>query len=108
MHEAYLWGGESPDTFVEIGDYVDLKAESLGAHMSQMSGDPVKRGENIRRWAARQGEAAGLPYAEQFRRLRFDFRLADLPVDELLVAGYRPSAFKLKTAGHRLATVDSS
>jgi LmbE family N-acetylglucosaminyl deacetylase len=72
VHEAYLWGGESPDTFVEIGDYVDLKAESLGAHMSQMSGDPVKRGENIRRWAARQGEAAGLPYAEQFRRIRFD------------------------------------
>ena len=70
--EAYLWGGESPDTYVDITDYVDVKAESLGAHMSQMSSDPEKRAERIRHWAGRQGKEAGLAYAEGFRRLRFD------------------------------------
>jgi LmbE family N-acetylglucosaminyl deacetylase len=72
VREAYLWGSESPDIYVDIGDHVDLKTESLSRHASQMSSDPVKRAENIRRWAAQQGEAAGLPYAEQFRRIRFD------------------------------------
>ena len=70
--DALLWGSESPDTYVDIADYVDMKAESLGAHMSQMSDDPVERAEEIRRWAARHGEAAGLTYAERFRRIRFD------------------------------------
>lgn len=70
--EAYLWGCESPDTYVDIGEYVNLKAESLGRHMSQMSGDPVTRAERIREWSARQGEPAGLAYAEGFRRIRFD------------------------------------
>ena len=71
--EAYLWSGQSPDIYVEIGDYVDLKAESLSKHASQMgSSDTVERAERMRRWAAKEGEAAGLPYAEKFRRIRFD------------------------------------
>ena len=70
--EAYLWGSESPDIFVDIGDYLELKAESLGRHVSQMSSDPAERQERIRQGAARQGEAADLAYAEGFRRVRFD------------------------------------
>ena len=71
--EAYLWGGESPDTYVEIEDYVDLKAESLGRHTSQMgSWDPVERAKRIRQWSARQGEDGEQFYVEEFRRIRFD------------------------------------
>ena len=72
VREAYLWGTESPDAFVDISDYLELKAESLSRHVSQMSSDPVRRAERIRKGAARQGEAAGLAYAEGFRRVRFD------------------------------------
>lgn len=70
--EAYLWGTEFPDTYVDISDHLDVKAQSLSKHVSQMSPDPVRRSEWIRRSAARQGEAAGLAYAEGFRRIRFD------------------------------------
>ena len=72
VREAYLWGTESPDAFVDISSHVDLKAESLSRHVSQMSSDPVERAERIRRGAARQGEAAGLAFAEGFRRIRFE------------------------------------
>ena len=73
VREAYLWGGESPDTYVDITEYIELKAKSLGAHMSQMgSWDQTERVERIREWSARQGEAAGLTAAEGFRRIRFD------------------------------------
>ena len=68
--DAYLWSSDSPDTYVDITEYTELKAESLSAHMSQMgSWDPAER---IREWSARQGEAAGLAAAEGFRRIRFD------------------------------------
>ena len=72
VSEALLWGTESPDVYVDITDYLDLKAESLSRHVSQMSSDPVRRAERIRLGAARQGEAAGLSYAEGYRRIRFD------------------------------------
>jgi LmbE family N-acetylglucosaminyl deacetylase len=72
VKDAYLWGSESPDAFVDIRDYLDLKAESLGQHASQMSSNPAERVERIRQGAARQGESAGVAYAEGFRRLRFD------------------------------------
>jgi len=73
VKEAYLWGSESPDVFVDITDFLDLKAESLSRHVSQMSSNPVERAERTRHGAARQGEQAGISYAEGFRRLRFDF-----------------------------------
>ena len=72
VRETYLWSGESPDVCVDIGDYIELKAESLGKHASQMSSDPAKRVETIRRWASQEGKCVGLRYAEKFRRVRFD------------------------------------
>ena len=63
--------------FVDIGEFLDMKAESLSRHVSQMSSDPVARAKRIRDGAARQGEAAGLTYAEGFRRLKLD--LGSLP-----------------------------
>lgn len=70
--EAYLWGSETPDVFVDISDFLDMKAESLSRHASQMSSDPVARARRNRDGAARQGQKAGLTYAEGFRRIRFD------------------------------------
>jgi LmbE family N-acetylglucosaminyl deacetylase len=75
VKEAYLWGSESPDVVVDITDFVEMKAESLSRHLSQMSWSPnsAERVARISSGAARQGEAAGLAYAEAFRRIRFGF-----------------------------------
>jgi len=70
--EVYLWGSETPDVFVDISDFLDIKTESLSRHVSQMSSDPVARAQRTRDGAARQGQAAGLTYAEGFRRIKLD------------------------------------
>jgi len=72
VREVYLWGSETPDVFVDIGEFLDMKAESLSRHVSQMSSDPEARAKRIRDGAARQGKAAGVTYAEGFRRIKFD------------------------------------
>jgi LmbE family N-acetylglucosaminyl deacetylase len=69
--EAYLWGSEAPDVFVDIGGYLDQKAEALLSHVSQFP-DPAGRRERVGTGAAETGKTAGLPYAEGFRRIRFD------------------------------------
>jgi LmbE family N-acetylglucosaminyl deacetylase len=68
---VYLWGSEKPDVCVEISDYLELKLESLGKHSSQFI-DWANQMERVRRRAAIQGEAAGVPNAESFRRVNFD------------------------------------
>jgi LmbE family N-acetylglucosaminyl deacetylase len=78
VKEAYLWGSESPDVFVDISDYVSMKAESLAMHASQMgTRTHEQRMDRVRQGAARQGESVGLPYAEAFRRIRFDLGTMD-------------------------------
>ena len=72
VREALLWGTESPDVYVDITDYLEMKAESISKHVSQMSSDSVRRSEWIRQGAARQGKAAGVSYAEGYRRIAFD------------------------------------
>ena len=69
--EALLWGSEAPDVAVDVSDYLELKAQSLSKHSSQFSGR-TPNVERMREWTARHGEAAGIPYAEAFRRIRFD------------------------------------
>jgi len=71
VSEAYLWSSEAPDVFVDISGYVDQKAESLARHVSQFR-NSTDRAERTRQGAAHQGEACGLPYAEGFRRIRFE------------------------------------
>ena len=42
-------------------------------HASQMRGrNHEQRVERVREGSSRQGEQAGLPYAEAFRRIKFD------------------------------------
>ena len=74
---AYLWGSESPDVCVDIAGYMDAKIDSLSKHASQMSGRTSNRAERIRRWASHSSERTGLPYAESFRRIRFEIGSLD-------------------------------
>ena len=78
VEQAYLWGSESPDVFVEIGDYLDVKSRSLAAHASQMS--PVTTAERLSRVARMSGrhqETTGLEFAEAFRRIKFNLGSLD-------------------------------
>jgi LmbE family N-acetylglucosaminyl deacetylase len=69
--EAYLWGSEAPDVFVDISAYLEQKADALLSHVSQFP-DPAGRKERVATNSAETGKAAGLPRAEGFRRIRFD------------------------------------
>ncbi len=72
VKEAFLWSTESADIFVDADGYLAAKADSLSAHASQMRGrNPEQRLERIANGCAKQGQQAGLAYAEGFRRVRF-------------------------------------
>ncbi len=78
VREAYLWGTEAADVFVDVEGYLEMKAESLSRHASQMrQRTPADRLERISSGCARQGEKAGLAYAEGFRRVKFDLGSLD-------------------------------
>ena len=76
VDEVFLWGSESPDTFIDVGEVVDLKVKALLAHTSQVQ-DWVKEaggeeafGERMKamsqRWMRRHN--LGFEHAEGFRR----------------------------------------
>ena len=72
VEQAYMWGSESPDVFIEIGDYLEAKTLSLEAHASQMS--PATTEERLSRIsnnATRYRDLTGVEYTEAFRRIRF-------------------------------------
>ncbi len=72
VEQAFMWGSESPDVFVEIGNFLEAKTLSLEAHASQMS--PATTEERLSRIsnnATRYQELTGVQYTEAFRRLRF-------------------------------------
>ena len=71
VKEMYLWGSERPDTYVDITDTVDLKAQALAKHVSQMR-QPEQLLERIRSRSQSIGESGGLPYAERFRRIHLN------------------------------------
>ncbi|MDE2841856.1 MAG: PIG-L family deacetylase [Chloroflexota bacterium] len=78
VSEAFLWGTEAADVYVNVEGYLEAKSTSLSLHVSQMrQRTPADRLERIERGCARQGEAAGLAYAEGFRRVRFDLGTLD-------------------------------
>ena len=72
VKEAYLWGSEAPDVCVDIEHFMDDKIDSLSKHASQMGGRMVDRAARMRNWASRSSERTGLPYAESFRRIKFE------------------------------------
>lgn len=71
VKEAYLWGSQEPDVFVDTSNYLDLKARSLLSHVSQFP-NPAGRAERVKTNAAEVGQKAGLAYAEGFRRIPFN------------------------------------
>lgn len=78
VKEAYMWGTEDADVFIDVEGFLEAKATSLSLHASQMrQRTPADRLERIERGCARQGEQAGLMYAEGFRRVRFNIGSLD-------------------------------
>ena len=75
VSQAFLWGSESPDIAVDVTGFVEAKAESLSRHVSQVGRrSPEERLERMERWASRSAEEVGVPFSENFRRIRFDLQ----------------------------------
>jgi LmbE family N-acetylglucosaminyl deacetylase len=67
VRQVYIHGAERPDTYVDIGETLDVKVAALRAHKSQMGEwDPA---EMITQWAAEQGRRRTLKAAEAYRRM---------------------------------------
>jgi LmbE family N-acetylglucosaminyl deacetylase len=68
---VYLSGTLEPDCWVDIGDTLERKIDALFCHTSQLveTGDWFR--EFLRELAESSGRAAGVTYAEGFRRLTF-------------------------------------
>ena len=68
VKEVLISGAVPPDTWIDIGDTLDVKCAALKAHVSQ-----VGKGEWVepllREWAVRDGKAAGVTHAEAYRRM---------------------------------------
>jgi LmbE family N-acetylglucosaminyl deacetylase len=68
---AYLSGTLEPDAWVDITDSVEAKAEALLHHESQLGEAGEWMRQVVRQRAEEAGRAAGVPFAEAFRLLRF-------------------------------------
>jgi LmbE family N-acetylglucosaminyl deacetylase len=65
VNRLYVHGSEKSDTWVDIASTLDLKIIALKKHVSQLGNwDPEKM---IREWAAEEGKAHGLEYAETYK-----------------------------------------
>jgi LmbE family N-acetylglucosaminyl deacetylase len=65
VHKLYIFTWQSPNTWVDIGDTVDIKIEAVKKHASQIGDwDPSS---NILSAAGQSARFTGLRYAETFR-----------------------------------------
>jgi LmbE family N-acetylglucosaminyl deacetylase len=64
VKRLYIHGAEPSDTWVDISAVIEIKIEALRKHVSQLHEDPEKM---IREWAAEEGKAKSLVYAESFK-----------------------------------------
>lgn len=67
--DAYLCGSLDPDTFVDIGQVVTLKAAALREHAGEAE-DSDWIDDAVQARAEEAGDIAGVDHAEGFRRLR--------------------------------------
>ena len=65
-----FWSPDVPDTFIDIGETIDIKIEALLCHKSQIS-ELNKVGQTIKEEAKRRAEGTGFEYAEAFRKIEF-------------------------------------
>jgi LmbE family N-acetylglucosaminyl deacetylase len=70
VKRLYIHGNEKPDTWVDIGDTLELKLQALKKHFSQA--DTHDSEKMVRDWAEEEGRAKGLLYAEAFRVMVLD------------------------------------
>jgi LmbE family N-acetylglucosaminyl deacetylase len=67
VREVYIHGAEEPDTYVDIGEMLDVKLAALREHKSQLGEwDPA---EFLTEWAREQGTPRKLAAAEAYRRM---------------------------------------
>jgi LmbE family N-acetylglucosaminyl deacetylase len=69
VDEVWLSGSLEPDTWVDIEASIDAKAEALRCHESQLAEAGEWLRTFVRERAEEAGRAAGVRYAEGFRRL---------------------------------------
>lgn len=69
VEEVWLSGSLEPDTWVDIEASIDAKAEALRCHESQLAEAGEWLRTFVRERAEEAGRAAGVRYAEGFRRL---------------------------------------
>lgn len=62
-----LTGTLEADTYVEIGEHLDVKAEALRCHGSQLAGSEDRVDALVRRRAGEAASAIGSPFTESFR-----------------------------------------
>lgn len=65
VKRVYVHGSETPDTWVDITETIDIKVEALKKHISQL-GEWNPRKE-IRKWAKREGKKKGIAFAESYK-----------------------------------------
>jgi LmbE family N-acetylglucosaminyl deacetylase len=65
----YLSGTLEPDVWIDITGTIDVKAEALGCHASQVGAPGEWLRSVVRQRAEEGGRRAGVRYAEGFRRL---------------------------------------
>jgi LmbE family N-acetylglucosaminyl deacetylase len=69
VRSVYLSGTLEPNTWVDIGDTLERKIDALFCHASQLTETGEWFRQFLRRAAEDAGRAAGVTYAEAFRRL---------------------------------------
>jgi len=69
VRSVYLSGTLEPDTWIDIGDTLEPKIDALFCHASQLTETGEWFRDFLRGSAEEAGRAAGVPFAEAFRRL---------------------------------------
>jgi LmbE family N-acetylglucosaminyl deacetylase len=68
VQKVFIHGSDKPDTFIDIGEVLDVKIAALKQHKSQMgTWDPT---EMITLWARQQGAKRKIKAAESYRLMR--------------------------------------
>jgi LmbE family N-acetylglucosaminyl deacetylase len=68
---VYLSGTLEPNCWIDIGDALEAKIDALFCHASQLEETGEWFRQFLRERAEEGGRAAGVRYAEGFRRLSF-------------------------------------
>jgi LmbE family N-acetylglucosaminyl deacetylase len=65
VKRLYIHGAEKPDTWVDIGETIDIKIEALKKHVTQVDTHNVDQW--MREWAKEEGQAKEIAFAEAYR-----------------------------------------